>query len=61
MIGGVWISCMSMEEVEMPLQEGEDWVKILDIADGLDASRENNQGSWEILLWISVFDCEVLR
>lgn len=41
---------MSMEEVEMPLQEGEDRVKILDIAEGLDASRESNQGSWETLL-----------
>lgn len=50
MIGGVWISCMSMEEVDMPLQEGEDRSKILDISEGLDASRENNQGNWETLL-----------
>lgn len=36
--------------MEMTLQEGEDRVKILDMSEGLDASRENNQGNWKILL-----------
>lgn len=53
-IGGVWMSCMSLEEVEMTLQEGEGQVKILDVSEGLDASRGSNQGNWKILLKISV-------
>lgn len=43
MIGGVWISCMSLEEVEMTLQEGENRVRIFDVSEGLGPSRENNQ------------------
>lgn len=58
MIGGVWTSnpvvCMNMDEVEMPLQEGEDRVKILGASEGLDASRENSKGNWKTLSQISV-------
>lgn len=50
MIGGVWVGCMSLVEVEMALQEGEDQVKILDVSETLDANRDNNQGNWKILL-----------
>lgn len=31
-------------------EEVEDQVKILDVSETLDASRDNNQGNWKILL-----------